>query len=221
MLELTMTSRRNFIQLAACRFLSASAYVQFGASGLVMADLNALPQDVAKQRSIEEWMNEWMNSANRGEEGALYLSRFVEPIYFLTKTITWTPNADQRGYQPVTVPVGFVTDLASIPRVFWSLLRPDGEYTYPAIIHDYMYWTQARPRETADMIFKLGMQDFGVSPATIATIYNAVRAGGGSSWDDNRRLQRAGERRVLKVFPDNPRARWADWKKRPDVFEDR
>ncbi|MDI5166053.1 DUF1353 domain-containing protein, partial [Salmonella enterica subsp. enterica serovar Montevideo] len=33
----------------------------------------------------------------------------------------------------IEVPVGFVTDLATVPRIFWSLLPPDGEYAKAAI----------------------------------------------------------------------------------------
>ncbi|ECG8634089.1 DUF1353 domain-containing protein, partial [Salmonella enterica subsp. salamae] len=39
----------------------------------------------------------------------------------------------------IEVPAGFVTDLATIPRIFWSLMPPDGKYAKAAIIHDYLY----------------------------------------------------------------------------------
>ena len=61
---------------------------------------------------------------------------------------------------------------------FYSLLRPDGDYTYPAIIHDYLYWTQDRSREAADDIFKFGMEDFAISKVKIVAIYEAVRLAG-------------------------------------------
>jgi uncharacterized protein DUF1353 len=177
--------------------------------------------------TAEEWMTAWMSRSLdsqsplvRGENGALYLGRFVEPIYFLYKSIEWTPNPGQERFAPVTVPVGFVTDLASIPRIFFSLLRPDGEYTYPAIVHDYLYWTQTGTRENADQILKMGMEDFKVDKVTIATIYNAVRAGGDFSWKNNAKLRKAGEKRVLKELPTDPKTRWADWKKTIANFGD-
>ncbi len=41
---------------------------------------------------------------------------------------------------PLEVPAGFVTDFASIPRIFWSLLSPtDLRYSKPAVVHDYGY----------------------------------------------------------------------------------
>ena len=44
----------------------------------------------------------------------------------------------------ITVPAGFVTDLASIPRLVWSFYPPDGPWVKAAIIHDFLYDTQGR-----------------------------------------------------------------------------
>ncbi len=57
--------------------------------------------------------------------------RTLEPIEYyseLTDTI-------------YTIPVGFITDLASVPRIFQWLLPPDGEYKYESILHDYFFRT--------------------------------------------------------------------------------
>jgi len=162
--------------------------------------------------SMDAWMQAWMAPRHRQATGALHLSRFSDPTYFLLKPITWKPNPGQESYSSVTVPVGFVTDFASIPRVFWSVLRPDGLYTYPAIVHDYLYWEQVVSREAADLIFKFGMEDFRLRSATIASVFNAVRAFGGSAWENNAKLKAAGERRVLNRFPDDPTITWKQWK---------
>jgi hypothetical protein len=165
----------------------------------------------------ERWMDEWMQQ--RTLVGQLYLSRFVEPVYFLVQPIAWVPNAQQAAtYPAVRVPNGFVTDFASIPRLFWSALRPDGEYAYAAIVHDYLYWQQLRPRHVADDVFLLAMQDHGVDATTAKAIHVAVRMFGASAWNGNAELRKQGERRVLARFPDQPTTRWSEWKKRPDVF---
>ena len=39
----------------------------------------------------------------------------------------------------VVVPKGFVTDFASIPRIFWGLIEPDGPLYLGAILHDFGY----------------------------------------------------------------------------------
>ena len=44
----------------------------------------------------------------------------------------------QKGYYQITVPEGFATDLASTPRIAWSLVAP-WDIARAAIIHDYLY----------------------------------------------------------------------------------
>jgi hypothetical protein len=206
-------TRRQFLKLSSGSTLIVKTGGFAGlAAGWAPAEAQATP-------TVEQWMNNWMN-VPMAPGGTLHLSRFREPMYFLTMPIAWKPNPDQVGikFEAVHVPKGFVIDFASVPQAFWSLLRPDGEYTYPAIIHDFLYWTQTRPREEADEILKFSMQDFFIDPKTSTIIYKAVRVGGGSAWKKNARLKAQGEKRILIKFPDDPTVRWQDWKKRPDVF---
>jgi hypothetical protein len=156
---------------------------------------------------------------DRESIGTLHVGRFADPIYFLLKPITWNPNPGQESFQAVTVPLGFVTDFASIPRMFWSALRPDGKYTYPAIVHDFLYWTQTRPKEEADKIFKFAMEDFGIGTVTSTTIYKAVDLFGSYAWNENTKLKAKGEKRILRRLPESPTTTWAEWKKRANVFE--
>ncbi|EDQ5128059.1 DUF1353 domain-containing protein, partial [Salmonella enterica] len=75
----------------------------------------------------------------------------------------------------IEVPVGFVTDLATVPRIFWSLLPPDGEYAKAAIIHDYLYHYPLRNRKESDLIFLDGMKVLGVPKWKRIIMYLAVR----------------------------------------------
>jgi hypothetical protein len=134
-------------------------------------------------------------------------------------SINWQPNAGQT-FKEVYVPEGFVTDLASIPRLFWQILRPVGRHAFAAVVHDYLYWTQTRPRSEADQIFKVAMEDSKVESGTAQAVYQAVHQFGQTAWDDNRRLRRTGERRFLQRFPTDFTISWSEWKKRPDVFRD-
>lgn len=169
--------------------------------------------------SIESWMEEALST--RGIEDRLNLSRFVEPVYYLTEPTSWAPNAGENsGLARVTVPKGFVTDFASIPRVFYSLLRPDGEYAHAALIHDYLYWVQSRPKNEADTIFRIAMQDLEVTPIVVAALHEAVVRFGARAWAVNGDLRRHGERRVLRQFPVNANTRWAEWKKIQSVFSE-
>jgi len=204
------SNRREFLRSFSQILVLANA------SGVAATPALAEPSRQAQKKS--EWMARWMTSA-RASDSQLYLGRFRDETYFLTQPITWRPNPDQSDrFDSVQVPSGFVTDLASIPRIFFLLLRPDGEYAYAAIIHDYLYWTQGRPREAADEILRMAMEDFEIDRKTIFAIYQAVRLGGAKAWNANGRLRAAGEKRILKDFPTNARIRWSEWKRRPDVF---
>jgi hypothetical protein len=142
-------------------------------------------------------------------------------IYYVqTGVIQWSPNPGQL-FQPVNAPRGFVTDLASIPRILWVAFRPEGAYAYAAVVHDYLYWVQDRPREEADEIFKTAMEDSEVGWVIKEAVYLAVRSPFGQmAWNQNRRLKKSGERRFLKRFPGDFRTTWEEWKKEPDVFVD-
>jgi len=189
----------------------------FGASGLLKQG-HANQPFAASTKEIDRWMSKWIDQQKR-LNGALRIGRFRDPMYFLLSPISWSPNlSEPQTIQPVTVPTGFVTDFASIPRIFWSALRPDGEYAYAAAIHDYLYWKQERPRDEADEILKLAMQDLKVGPSTVKAIYEAVHLFGGPAWDEDTKLRKSGESRTLKAFPEDPAILWREWKTRPDVF---
>ena len=78
----------------------------------------------------------------------------------------------------ITIPKGFKTDLASVPRVLWSWIPPHGKYLRAAVVHDYFYLTQSIPRKQADRIFKQLAKHWGVGWARANLMYAAVRVGG-------------------------------------------
>lgn len=165
----------------------------------------------------EEWLFKMM-SGTKDVAGALQVQRFKDPWYILLKPISWSPSPNQGSHRSVKVPRGFVSDFASIPREFWSLLRPDGEYAYAAVIHDWLYWVQVTSREEADAIFDNAMRDFHVDALSRVTITAAVRQFGESYWKENKRLKNLGEKRVLVDLPEDPTITWAKWKSRANVF---
>jgi hypothetical protein len=179
----------------------------------------AAPAPPADEPTAAEWMDRWI--ATRVPLGALRIARFKDPTYVLTKEIGWKPNSAEEAakLKAVQVPKGFVTDFASIPRLFWSALRPDGDYAYAAVIHDYLYWTQETDRETADDIFRQAMIDFKIPSVTAWAIHKAVRLGGEKYWKQIPELKAKGEKRILKELPDDPLMTWAQWRTRPEVFK--
>ncbi|MGB0909649.1 MAG: DUF1353 domain-containing protein [Nitrospirales bacterium] len=211
-------SRRQFLLFTATLGISAPYAVgMFNRSHSARGSERDAVPSAKPGVAVETWMTKWMQGVSKAPGGMLKVSRFREPIYFLLAPISWEPNPRQTSHELVIAPTGFVTDLASIPAVFYSLLRPDGEYAYAAIIHDYLYWTQTQPREEADDIFNMAMEDFEVGSIKRNAIYAAVRAGGQFAWDNNAEAKAKGEKRILRRFPQDPRMRWEQWKQR-DVF---
>ena len=81
------------------------------------------------------------------------------------------------------VPKGFETDLASTPRVTWSVFPKSGIYTEAAVIHDHLYRCQSRwNRHVCDGIFKEALLRCGVGSIRAYLMYRAVRLGGSSSY---------------------------------------
>lgn len=84
----------------------------------------------------------------------------------------------------IRVPKLFVTDGASIPRIFWNILQPFGIYFKAAIIHDYLYsnLNQDFTRLEADLIFKEAMFNLGLGFVKREAIFRAVRMFGWKSY---------------------------------------
>jgi hypothetical protein len=84
----------------------------------------------------------------------------------------------QHPLTTITVPMGFITDFASIPRALWAILPPTGKYGKAAVIHDYLYnranyqgWTKAM----ADRVFYDAMGELGVPQVQRWLMWQAVR----------------------------------------------
>ena len=89
----------------------------------------------------------------------------------------------------ITVPVGFVSDGASIPRFAWPIIGSPltGKYRAAAIIHDYCYFMQMFSREISDKIFLEAMKVLKVSKWKRYIIYWAVRLFGCLAWGNRQR----------------------------------
>lgn len=136
--------------------------------------------------------------------------------YYMRENLEW--RSDESPSRTVTVPKGFVTDLASVPRIFWEILPPTARYSYPSVVHDYLYWFQPCDRHTADDVLKVAMHEMEVPEAQILAIHTALRLRGGVAWSSNATARANGERRVLKKFPLDFTTTWKIWKSTPEVF---
>ena len=90
--------------------------------------------------------------------------------------------------QIIKVPVGFITDFASIPRIFWPIVSPIDEYAKAAVIHDWMYKFNYAKKSVCEKIFYEAMTVLEVPQWKKICIYSAVYVGGWYTWIRYRRL---------------------------------
>ena len=97
-----------------------------------------------------------------------------------------------------SVPAGFTTDFASVPRPFVWLLPRYGRWTKAAVLHDYL-WDLSRKNQfrkhDADGIFNRALRELGVPYLRRWLMWAAVRVGSGVQ-----ELIAGGPLQVLKVI---------------------
>lgn len=110
----------------------------------------------------------------------LDLRTVKEGRWRLLAPLTYTyPDSDDS----ITVHEGFITDLASIPRLARVLVVGNDETRKPAVIHDYLYRSGIGTRKNADLVFRAGLREEGAPWKIIWACYLAVRIGGWASWN--------------------------------------
>lgn len=104
--------------------------------------------------------------------------------YFeLLEEVVWrTPILEVR------VPVGFKTDFASVPRLFWRIVPPAGPHGAAAVVHDFLYVRQGQwTRGGVDKLFYKCLESLGVPPWKRKLMYIGVRLGGWIGWNRNKK----------------------------------
>ena len=97
----------------------------------------------------------------------------------------------------ITVPEGFITDFASIPKFAKWYVDPVGIIRVAALVHDYLYSVLGKytkgvelSRKACDGVFLDIMGRIGMDAIKMRAIYRAVRLGGWYGW--NRRKKELG-----------------------------
>lgn len=100
------------------------------------------------------------------------------------------PLTYQRGNVTITVPVGFTSDFASIPRFAkWYVDDDEPDIVRAAVVHDFIYSrrgllaSRGLSRGDADAILKDAMLSSGASETKAFIVWAAVRLGGGPHWN--------------------------------------
>lgn len=111
-------------------------------------------------------------------------------VSFDTQRKIWRLEAQYDYYdidvtgRTIRVPRYFEFDLASIPRVLWSLIAPFELSIVAPLLHDFLYRGQDSrfTRGEADKIFKTAMALEGIGRFRRNAAYLAVRVFGKSAW---------------------------------------
>lgn len=84
------------------------------------------------------------------------------------------------------VPVGFITDLASVPGIARAFpdFDPTGLSRRPAVVHDWLYTTKPIPRHQADLFLCEALKAEGLPVGIADAYYGAVRLFGDSHWSE-------------------------------------
>lgn len=84
----------------------------------------------------------------------------------------------------ITVPAGFPTDLASVPRLPVVYALCGGVARRAAVVHDYLYTSGRASREIADAVFREASEVIGVPWWCRWMMWAGVRVGGGSHYSN-------------------------------------
>lgn len=133
------------------------------------------------------------------------MSSFTDPLNVqqIANSDSWMLLRDLRYYidtpegEAVHVKAEFVTDFASIPQPFWSVIgHPAGRYAAAAVVHDHLYRihtiqtadgeSRICKRAEADRIFSQAMAVLGVARWRRKAMWAAVRVGGRAAYRRNR-----------------------------------
>lgn len=111
-----------------------------------------------------------------------YRFKLIEPFeYHISEYPAPTP------LQIIKVPAGYITDFASIPRIFWTIVSPVDEYAKAAVIHDWLHFKGYFSRKITDLIFLEGMIVLNVPAWKRDIVYNSVKYFSGFIWRRNRK----------------------------------
>lgn len=131
----------------------------------------------------------------------MYLS---DLILEATTPDNWTVRApliwSDPIYGAITVPVGFSSDLASIPRALRSLeaFDPNGISRRPAVTHDWLYGgDRSRGKEWADAFLRAALLAEGMGEDLAYTYWLAVHEFGLAAWNGDKALAAAWARGPL------------------------
>jgi len=130
-------------------------------------------------------------------DNPVIIRRIIDGKKWHTYELMQRINIKLSSGQAIILHKGFTWDLSSVPRLFWSVLPPDGNFIIAALIHDFlyqnwkvMYWlySMADPRKFADTEMLLwskamnGTKRISLKKTDNYTRFYGVRLFGANAW---------------------------------------
>lgn len=104
------------------------------------------------------------------------LWRLAQPLVYYSSLLSRT----------ITVPAGFTTDLASVPRLPLVYVTMGGRFNAPAVVHDFLYHNHNMcSREQADGVLREAMQTEGHNWFRRSLVWAGVRLFGWKPYDED------------------------------------
>lgn len=116
---------------------------------------------------------------------------WVIPIGDLCVRLTAPLTVWISGYS-LTIPKDFLSDGASVPRLFWRLIPKYGSWLRGAIVHDYLYRTGILTKDQSDaVLWELAAAD-GTPWWQCFVIEAGLWLGGKPQWNKYARMRESG-----------------------------
>lgn len=111
--------------------------------------------------------------------GFIFTNRRGMPLYQVEAILVFISKVSGM----FVAPAGFITDMASVPRLPFIYFLLNGIADMPGVLHDYLYSTGMHNRKLCDDIFLEAMLSIGVSKWKAYVIYSGVRLFGGGYYN--------------------------------------
>lgn len=122
---------------------------------------------------------EWRGQNPEIDVRSLYTDKKKPWRFVLLKSVTVVlSNGDY-----ITIPRGYVTDFASVPRGLRGIVSTVGNHKLAVLIHDWLYDKRLYTRKFADEEMARWLKDIGCSDAKTYAMYYAVVIRGQKWWD--------------------------------------
>jgi hypothetical protein len=125
------------------------------------------------------------------------MSKFTKPIIVEMINEKYWKLAQELEYhvgcypseEVIVVPIGTLTDFASIPRILWPIVPPIGRHAKAAVLHDYLYFCHYYHRKKCDEVFLEAMQVLHVNKTIRNFMYFGVRLFGWYCWHFKKKVK--------------------------------